>query len=78
MASRERRYTAYIQWNKRKTLYAGYIPGIGGTEAGGVSMEDLKRNLGETLAERLRERRERVSRQAPKPRAGWRRIDITV
>jgi len=78
MADRPRRYTAYIQWNKRDNYYAGYIPGIGGTETEGVSMDDLKRNLGDVLAERIRERRERARRQALKPRAGWRRIDIKI
>jgi len=78
MATKPRKYTAYIQWNKRENYYAGYIPGIGGTESEGYSMDNLRENLGETLAERLKERREKVRKTIPKPRAGYRRIDIKI
>ena len=75
MADRPKRYTAYIQWNRQKGYYAGYIPGIGGTETLGDDMDDLKGNLRENLSRRLRERPVRAQPDV-KPRPGFRRIDI--
>jgi predicted RNase H-like HicB family nuclease len=75
MAERPKRYTAYIQWNRSKGYYAGYIPGIGGTDSWGDSMGELKANLGDTLARRLKDRPVRAQ-PAAKPRPGFRRIDI--
>jgi predicted RNase H-like HicB family nuclease len=71
-------YTAYIQWNTRKRLYAGFIPGIPDTEAWGDSMEDLKGNLRRILARRLKELRSSPRSSNPPRRSGFQRVDIRV
>jgi len=76
-ARRPKRYTAYIQWNARRGWYAGYIPGLGGSETVGDNMDDLKANLRETLTRKIAENRSRAKAQA-KPRPGYHRIDIEV
>jgi hypothetical protein len=75
LSGKPRVYTAWVQWNSRKTSFTGYIPGIGGTESWGGSMDELKGDLSRNLAERLKERGERRSR-AGRPPAGYHRIDI--
>jgi hypothetical protein len=77
MAGRPKRYTAYIQSNARRGVYAGYIPGFGASEAWGDSMGDLKENLRATLARKLAEKRKQAPAPA-KPRPGYRRIDLVV
>jgi len=75
LTSRPKHYTAWVQWNSRKTSFTGYIPGIGGTESWGGNMDELKATLGENLAARLKARKERQS-PSGKPPAGYHRIDI--
>jgi len=75
LSDRPKRYTAWVQWNSRKTSFTGYVPGIGGTESSGGSMDELKADMGEKLGERLKARKERQSR-AGKPPPGYHRIDI--
>ena len=75
MTAGPKRYTAWVQWNSRKTSFTGYVPGIGGTESWGGSMDELKTDMGEKLAERLKARKERQARPG-RPPAGYHRIDI--
>ncbi|MEK7476650.1 MAG: hypothetical protein AAB152_13600 [Candidatus Coatesbacteria bacterium] len=76
-AARPKRYTAYIQSNPRRGVFAGYIPGFGGSETWGDDMDGLKENLRVTLARKLAEKRKQA--QSPsKPRPGFHRIDIKL
>jgi hypothetical protein len=72
---RPKRYMAYIQWNKKQGWYAGYIPGIGGSETVEGSMDALKAGLQNSLARRLADRKSRLQ-QGGGPRPGFRRIDL--
>ncbi len=73
--ARPKRYMAYIQWNRKQGWYAGYIPGIGGSETVEGSMDALKAGLSHTLARRIAHAKARLQ-QGAKPRPGFRRIDL--
>ncbi len=75
MAHTPKSYVAHIQWNAKENYYAGFIPGIDGTETTAYSREELMAALQRKLAERLREGARPRPTGAP-PRAGFSRIDL--
>jgi len=68
-------YVAHIQWNEKEYYYAGFIPGIDGSDTTAYSREELVAALQRKLADRLREgAKPRPS--AAKPKTGFHRIDL--
>lgn len=72
-------YLAYIQYNKEKNWYQGFVPGVHGAEATGRSMEELKLNLRRAVNRCMRERNKAREEAAPRARyPGYRRINMEV
>lgn len=75
MAHQPKNYVAHIQWNEKEHYYAGFIPGIDGTDTTAYSREELITALQRKLAQRLRDGA--APRPSPaKPRTGFHKIDL--
>ncbi len=44
-------FTAYIEWNPETKLYVGSVPGIRGAHTQGASLDELRDNLKDAIAE---------------------------
>ena len=75
--SKPKSYVVHIQWNAKENYYAGFIPGIEGTETTAYSREELMTELQRKLAKRLREGA-LTQPAAARPRTGFRRVDLIV
>lgn len=74
-----RNYVAYIQYNKEKNWYQGFVPGVHGAEATGRSMEELRANLRRAVSRSMGERKRARETAAPRARhPGYRRINVEV
>jgi predicted RNase H-like HicB family nuclease len=77
MSPRPKSYVAHIQWNAQENYYAGFIPGIEGTETTAYSREELMVALQRKLSERLKEG-VTITGAVEQPKPGYHRVDVTV
>jgi predicted RNase H-like HicB family nuclease len=77
MAEKPKSFVAHIQWNAEKNYFAGFIPGIDGTESTAYSREELMAILQRKLGEQLK-----AKAASPQPegglRPGFHKVDIIL
>ena len=77
MADKPKSYVAHIQWNAKENYYAGFIPGIDGTETTAYSREELMAALQRKLSAQLKNGA-KVTGSGATPKSGFHRVDFTV